>query len=105
MDVNIYRAELAAAMEAGFQENFNTGEGCHGLADAYMATFAESPLPEDIEDYEAYIRCVTMSLNPDNFRSAGTVVATFNYLRVKAVRVAMKVALRRGEVKDHWTLP
>jgi hypothetical protein len=104
MDVNIFRAELAAAMEAGFRENFNTGEGCHGLADAYMATFAESRLREDIEACEAYNRWVEMSLNPDTFRSAGEVVGTFNYIRVKAVRVAMKVALRRGEVEDHWTL-
>ncbi|MFJ5695911.1 hypothetical protein ACIP9X_18935 [Arthrobacter sp. NPDC093125] len=48
MDVNIYRAALAAAMEAGFQENFNTGEGCHGLADAYMATVSEARCPRTL---------------------------------------------------------
>lgn len=69
-----------------------------------MATLAESPLPEDIEDYEECNRWVEMSLDRDSFISAGTVVATFHYLRVKAVRVAMKVALRRGEVEEHWTL-
>lgn len=106
MDVNIFRAELAAAMEAGFRENFHTGEGCHGLADAYMATSAESRLREDIEACEAYNRWVEMSLSlePDTFRSAGEVVVIFNYIRVKAVRVALDVALRRGEVEDHWTL-
>ncbi|TSE15065.1 hypothetical protein B1A87_003175 [Arthrobacter sp. KBS0703] len=104
MDIDAYRAELAAAMEAGFRENINTGEGCHGLADAYMATFGESTLREDIGACKEYNRWVEMSLNTDTYRSAGEVAATFNYIRVKAVRVAMKVALRRGETEAHWTL-
>lgn len=104
MNIDAYRAELAAAMEPRFRENINTGEGCHGLADAYMATFAESTLAEDIGACKEYSRWVEMSLNPDTYKSAGVVAVTFNYIRVKAVRVAMDVALRRGETEDHWTL-
>lgn len=68
-----------------------------------MATFSSSNLPRDIEDYKEYERCVRRSLETSN-ANPGTVVMTFNYLRVKAVRVAMKVALRRGEIEDHWSL-
>lgn len=106
MDANDYSAELATAMEAGFVKNHYTGEHCHSLADAYMASLAESTLPEDIEDIEdieereEYDRLVAWSLEKSN-APPGEVVRTFNYIRVKAVRVAMKVAQRRGEVGQH----
>lgn len=100
MNSDAYSAELAAAMEAGFMENPNTGENCHGLADAYMASLAESSLSEDIEGRQEYNRLVAWSLEESN-ASPGEVVRTFNYIRVKAVRVAMKVAQRRGEVGQH----
>lgn len=92
-------AELAAAMEAGFLKNHYTGEYCHSLADAYMASLAESSLPEDVEARKEYDDLVAWSLNTN--ASPGEVVRTFNYVRVKAVRVAMKVAQRRGEVGEH----
>ncbi|WP_155845155.1 hypothetical protein [Arthrobacter sp. 135MFCol5.1] len=98
MNSEPYSAELAAAMEAGFIRNPNTGEHCHSLADAYMASLAESSLPEDVEAREEYDRLVAWSLEKSN-ASPGEVVMTFNYIRVKAVRVAMKVAQRRGEVR------
>ncbi len=100
MNLDAYSAELAAAMEAGFVRNPNTGEHCQGLADAYMASLAESFLPEDIEEREEYDRLVAWSLEKRDV-SPGEVVVTFNYIRVKAVRVAMKVARRRGEVGQH----
>lgn len=100
MDANDYSAELATAMEAGFVKNHYTGEHCHSLADAYMASLAESTLPEDIEEREEYDRLVAWSLEKSN-APPGEVVRTFNYIRVKAVRVAMKVAQRRGEVGQH----
>lgn len=78
-------------MEAGFVKNHYTGEYCHSLADAYMAS-----LPEDIEERAEYDRPVSWSLEKRN-TSPGEVVRTFNYIRVKAVRVAMKVA--HGEAK------
>lgn len=95
MDANSYSAELAAAMETGFVKNEYTGEHCHSLADAYMAS-----LPEDIEERGEYDRMVKWSLEKKD-TSPGEVVLTFNYIRVKAVRVAMKVAQRRGEVGEH----
>jgi hypothetical protein len=95
MNPDAYSAELAAAMEAGFIKNHNTGEHCHSLADAYMAS-----LPEDIEERAEYDRLVSWSLEKRNI-SPGEVVRTFNYIRVKAVRIAMKVAQRRGEVGEH----
>lgn len=97
MNSDAYSAELAAAMEAGFRKNRNTGEHCHSLADAYMASLAESSRPEDIEGRREYDGLVAWSLEKSN-ASPGEVVMTFNYIRVKAVRVAMKVAQRRGEV-------
>jgi glutathione S-transferase len=100
MRANAYSAELAAAIEAGFVKNPYTGEHCHSLADAYMASLSENLLPEDIEEREAYDRLVRWSLEKSN-ASPGEIVATFNYIRVKAVRVAMKVAQRRGEVGEH----
>lgn len=100
MDANAYRAELAAAMETGFVKNPNTGEHCHSLADAYMASLPASSRPEDIEEREEYDRLVRWSLKTSN-ASPGEVVTTFNYIRVKAVRVAMLVAQRRGEVGQH----
>jgi hypothetical protein len=69
-------------MEAGFIRNPNTGEHCHSLADAYMASLAESSLPEDIEAREEYDRLVAWSLEKRNV-SPGEVVPTFNYIRVK----------------------
>jgi hypothetical protein len=95
MDANSYSSELATAMEAGFLKNEFTGEHCHSLADAYMAS-----LPEYVEECEEYDRLVKWSLEKSN-ASLGEVVMTFNYIRVKAVRVAMKVAQRRGEVGEH----
>ena len=95
MNADAYSAELAGAMEAGFAEDPNTGQHCHGLADAYMAS-----LPEDIEEREEYDRLVRWSLEKRN-TSPGEVVRTFSYIRVKAVRAAMKVAQRRGEVGEH----
>jgi hypothetical protein len=80
MDANAYSAELAAAMEAGFVKNHYTGEHCHSLADAYMAS-----LPGDIEWRAEYDRLVSWSLETSN-ASPGEVVRTFNYIRVKAVR-------------------
>lgn len=100
MKANAYSAELAAAMEAGFVKNYYTGEHCHSLADAYMASLPENSLPEDLEEREEYDRLVRWSLEPSN-ASPGEVVRTFNYIRVKAVRVAMNVAQRRGEVGEH----
>lgn len=100
MDAKAYRAELAAAMEAGFVKNQYTGEHCQSLADAYMASLPESSRPEDIEEREEYDRLVRWSLEKKDI-SPGQVVKTFNYIRVKAVRVAMKVAQRRGEVGEH----
>ena len=100
MKANAYSAELAAAMEAGFVKNYYTGEHCHSLADAYMASLADSALSEDIEALEDYDRLVAWSLEKRNV-SPGEVVRTFNYIRVKAVRVAMKVAQRRGDVGQH----
>ena len=97
MNPDAYSAELAAAMEAGFRKNPNTGEHCHSLADAYMASLAENSLPEDLEERKEYDHLVAWSLEKTN-ASPGEVVRTFNYIRVKAVRVAMKVAQRRGEV-------
>ena len=38
MDADAYSAELATAMESSFAENPNTGQHCHGIADAYMAS-------------------------------------------------------------------
>lgn len=99
MNVDLYRAELAAAMEAGFVKNHYTGEYCHSLADAYMATLSRSSLPEDIEACEEYEYWVRVSLER-GYAEPGQVVRTFNYIRVKAVRVAMKAAQRRGEVSD-----
>ena len=103
MNSEAYSAELAAAMEAGFRKNRNTGEHCHSLADAYMASLAESCLPEDQEARGEYDGLVAWSLEKSN-ASPGEVVMTFNYIRVKAVRVAMKVAQRRGEVRQHEDL-
>ena len=103
MNPDAYSAELAAAMEAGFRKNPNTGEHCHSLADAYMASLAESSLPEDLEERKEYDHLVAWSLEKSN-ASPGEVVRTFNYIRVKAVRVAMKVAQRRGEVGQHKDL-
>lgn len=103
MNSHAYSAELAAAMEAGFIKNPNTGEHCHSLADAYMASLADSALPEDIEEREEYDCLVAWSLEKRDV-SPGEVVMTFNYIRVKAVRVAMKVAQRRGEVGQHGFL-
>lgn len=100
MTSDAYSAELAAAMEAGFIRNRNTGEHCHSLADAYMASLAESSLAEDVEERDEYDRLVAWSLEKRNV-SPGEVVRTFNYIRVKAVRVAMKVAQRRGDVGQH----
>lgn len=103
MNPEAYSAELAAAMEAGFRKNPNTGEHCHSLADAYMASLAESSLPEDLEERKVYDHLVAWSLEKTN-ATPGEVVRTFNYIRVKAVRVAMKVAQRRGEVGQHEDL-
>ena len=100
MDEKAYSAELARAMEAGFVKNEDTGEHCHSLADAYMASLPESSSPEDIEERTEYDRLVRWSLETKD-TSPGEVVLTFNYIRVKAVRVAMKVAQRRGEVSEH----
>jgi len=100
MNPDAYSAELAAAMEAGFIKNPNTGEHCHSLADAYMASLADSSVPEDVEGRKEYDHLVAWSLQKTN-ASPGEVVRTFNYIRVKAVRVAMKVAQRRGEVGQH----
>ncbi|MEV7474128.1 hypothetical protein AB0N33_10470 [Pseudarthrobacter oxydans] len=100
MNSEAYSAELAAAMEAGFRKNPNTGEHCHSLADAYMASMVDTALPKDIEEREEYDRLVAWSLEKRNV-SPGEVVRTFNYIRVKAVRVAMKVTQRRGEVRQH----
>lgn len=100
MNSEAYSAELAAAMEAGFRKNPNTGEHCHSLADAYMASMVDTALPKDIEEREEYDRLVAWSLEKRNV-SPGEVVRTFNYIRVKAVRVAMKVAQRRSEVRQH----
>ena len=103
MNPDAYSAELAAAMEAGFRKNPNTGEHCHSLADAYMASLAESSRPEDLEERKEYDHLVAWSLEKTN-ASPGEVVRTFNYIRVKAVRVAMKAAQRRGEVGQHEDL-
>lgn len=65
-----------------------------------MASLPESSLPEDIEERAEYDRLVRWSLEKSN-ASPGEVVMTFNYIRVKAVRVAMKIAQRRGEVGEH----
>jgi hypothetical protein len=100
MNRDAYSAEIAVAMEAGFLKNRNTGEHCHSLADAYMASLAESSPPEDIEQREEYDRLVAWSLEKSN-ASPGEVVRTFNYIRVKAVLLAMKVAQRRGDVSQH----
>ncbi|MDP9986642.1 hypothetical protein J2S98_001799 [Arthrobacter oryzae] len=100
MNSDAYTAELAAAMEAGFIKNPNTGEHCHSLADAYMASLAGSSLPEDVEGREEYDRLVAWSLEK-GVVAPGEVVRTFNYIRVKAVRVAMKVAQRRGEIRQY----
>ncbi|MET3206215.1 hypothetical protein ABIB17_002009 [Arthrobacter sp. UYEF6] len=97
MKADAYSAGLAAAMEAGFIKNNNTGEHCHSLADAYMASLAGSSLPEDVEGRKESDHLVAWSLEKSN-ASPGEVVRTFNYIRVKAVRLAMKVAQRRGEV-------
>lgn len=97
MSSEAYSAELAAAMEAGFIKNPNTGEHCHSIADAYMASLADGALPADIEGRQEYDGLVAWSPERRNV-SPGEVVRTFNYIRVKAVRVAMKVAQRRGEV-------
>ena len=42
MDADAYSAELATAMESSFAENPDTGQNCHGLADAYMASLPEN---------------------------------------------------------------
>ncbi|TQJ41191.1 hypothetical protein FBY33_3291 [Arthrobacter sp. SLBN-112] len=88
MNPDAYSAELAAVMEAGFIKNRNTGEHCHSLADAYMASLAESSLHEDVEGRTEYDGLVAWSLEKNN-ASPGEVARTFNYIRVKAVRVAM----------------
>lgn len=92
MDADDYSAELAKAMESSFAENPNTGQHCHGLADAYMAS-----LPGNIEGRDEYDYWVRRSLERQNYVSPGEVVRTFNYIRVKAVRVAMKIAQESGE--------
>lgn len=99
MIADAYSAELAVAMEAGFAEDPNTGQHCHGLADAYMAS-----LPEDIEEREEYDRLVRWSLERESNASPGEVVMTFNYIRVKAVRIAMRIAQERGETTHSWEL-
>jgi hypothetical protein len=99
MDADAYSAELAAAMESSFAENPDTGQHCHGLADAYMAS-----LPEITEGREEYDYWVRRSLERGNVASPGEVVTTFNYLRVKAVRVAIKIAQERGETDHQWEL-
>ncbi|WP_285240145.1 hypothetical protein [Pseudarthrobacter sp. MEB009] len=104
MNSEAYGAELAAAIEAGFRRNANTGEHCHSLADAYMASLARSSLPEDIEGHKKYDHLVAWSLQKSN-ASPGEVVKTFNHIRVKAVRVAMQIAQRRGEIGQHEDLP
>lgn len=100
MTSDAYSAELAAAMEAGFVKNPNTGEHCHSLADAYMASLPGSSPPRDVEERAEYDRLVRWSLE-ERSPSPGEAVSTFNYIRVKAVRVAMKAAQRRGDVGDH----
>ena len=99
MDADAYSAELAAAMESSFAENPNTGQHCHSLADAYMAS-----LPENTEGREEYDYWVRRSLERDNVVSPGQIVRTFNYIRVKAVRVAIKIAQERGETDRKWEL-
>ncbi|MCO4239757.1 hypothetical protein NG702_20555 [Pseudarthrobacter sp. MDT3-28] len=99
MDTDPYSAALAAAMESSFAENPNTGQNCHGLADAYMAS-----LPENTEGREEYDYAVRRSLERDNFAPPGEVVTTFNYKRVKAVRIAMKIAEERGQTARKWEL-
>ena len=103
MKPDAYSAELAAAMEAGFRKNPNTGEHCHSLAGAYMASLAESSLSEDVERRKEYDHLVAWSLEKNN-ASPGEVVRTFNYIRVKAVRVAMGVAQRRGELGQNESI-
>jgi hypothetical protein len=99
MDADAYSAELATAMESSFAENPNTGQHCHGIADAYMAS-----LPGNIEGRDEYDYWVRHSLERDTLVSRGEVVRTFNYIRVKAVRVAMKIAQERGETNREWEL-
>lgn len=96
MSADARRAELAAAMEAGFAMNTNTGQHCQGLADAYMAS-----LPEGTEERGEYDRHVQWSLefNPE----MSDTVRSFHYLRVKAVRIAMKVAQERGDLTQDWS--
>ncbi|MDP9887968.1 uncharacterized protein involved in type VI secretion and phage assembly [Pseudarthrobacter enclensis] len=62
-----------------------------------MASLADSVLTADIEGRQEYDALVAWSLEKSN-ASPGQVVRTFDYIRVKAVRVAMKVAQRRREV-------
>ena len=99
MNSDAYSAELAAAMESSFALNPNTGQNCHGLADAYMAS-----LSEDCEGREHYDYWVRRSLERQDNASPGEVVRKFNYIRVKAVRVAMKIAQERGETTRRWEL-
>ena len=99
MDADAYSAELATAMESSFAENPNTGQHCHGIADAYMAS-----LPWDTEGRDEYDYWVRESLESGALVSPGEVVRTFNYIRVKAVRVAMKIAQKRGETNREWEL-
>ena len=54
-------------------------------------------LPEEIKEREEYDRMVRWSLERESNASPGEVVMTFNYIRVKAVRIAMKIAQERGE--------
>lgn len=96
MSADACRSELAAAMEAGFAMNPNTGQHCQGLADAYMAS-----LPGGTEEHRVYARYVRQSLEFKPELSA--TVATFHYIRVKAVRIAMKVAQERGELSQDWS--
>lgn len=92
-----YSAELGAAMESGFEEDSNTGRHCHGLADAYMAS-----LPENVEGREQYDHWVRRSLETETGMSRGDVVSAFHYKRVKAVRIALEIASRRGETLNSW---
>ena len=103
MNSHAYSAELAAAMEAGFIKNPNTGEYCHSLAGDNPTWLLWPTVPyKDIEEREEYDRLVAWSLEKRDV-SPGEVVMTFNYIG-KAVRVAMKVAQRRGEVGQHGFL-
>lgn len=87
------------AMEGGATRNRNIGEHCHALPDVYV-TFRPR-IPFQRTGRAPGVRPLGRPVPEEEQRVAGRSRGTFNYMRVEAVRVAMKVAQRRGDVGQH----